>query len=109
MILTENLSKEFGQIKAVHEEPGLYFKVPILVNRYAIYVQDIEPKGFRLPVIDGFITRQTVTEVRQIIEDAEYRKAMVDHNYAIAQRYYGYTTLRRSLKTLMSNITGVQQ
>lgn len=86
---------------------ALYFKVPILVNRYSIFVRDIEPKGFHLPVIDGYVTRQVVQEVRRILDDADYRQTMVRHNYDVARRFFGYGALRRSLQTLMMNLTGL--
>lgn len=86
---------------------ALYFKIPIIVNRYSIFQQDIEPKGFRLPIMDGFVTSDLVTQVKRIMEDQEYRNEMVDHNYEIANSYYSYTVLRRILRTLISNHTGV--
>jgi mannosylglucosylglycerate synthase len=86
---------------------ALYFKVPILVNRYAIFVRDIEPKGFRLPVMEGFLTRKVVDEVRRLVEDAPYRSRVVEDNYRLARRFYSYSVLRRSLRTLITNITGL--
>jgi glycosyltransferase involved in cell wall biosynthesis len=35
---------------------AIYFRKPTVINRYNIFVQDIEPKGFNLAVIDGFVT-----------------------------------------------------
>jgi glycosyltransferase involved in cell wall biosynthesis len=43
---------------------AVYFKVPVLVNRYAIFGRDIEPKGFRCPVMEGFLTAEVIREVR---------------------------------------------
>ena len=86
---------------------AIYFKVPILVNRYAIFGRDIEPKGFRCPVMDGFLTTEIVAEVRRILEDPDHRHAMVEHNYEVARRHYGYTELRRCLRTLIGNLTGL--
>ena len=86
---------------------AIYFKVPILVNRYAIFGRDIEPKGFRCPVMDGFLTAEIVAEVRRILEDPDHRHAMVEHNYEVARRHYGYTELRRCLRTLIGNLTGL--
>ena len=85
---------------------AIYFKVPIVINRYSIFVQDIEPKGFKLAVIDGFITREVVEFVRCILDDADNRQKMVDHNYQIARHYYSYRVLRRSLRTLLTNLVG---
>ena len=79
----------------------------MLINRYSIFARDIEPKGFRLPVMDNFLTKQVVEEVRMLLEDAEYRRAVTDHNYEIAKRFYSYSVLRRSLRTLVTNITGL--
>ncbi|HHB12181.1 MAG TPA: glycosyltransferase [Chromatiales bacterium] len=83
---------------------AIYFRKPVLVNRYDVFARDIQPKGFRLPVIDGFINRQAVEEVRRLIEDAEYREEVTAYNYRLAQRYYGYSVLRYSLQSLFNNI-----
>ncbi len=85
---------------------AVYFKKPIVINRYSIFIRDIEPKGFRLAVIDGFITRGVVAEVERLLRDERYREATVEHNYAVANRYYSYSVLRRSLRTILTNLTG---
>ena len=77
------------------------------MNRYAIFGRDIEPKGFRCPVMDGFLTAEIVAEIRRILEDPDHRQAMVEHNYEVARRHYGYTELRRCLRTLIGNLTGL--
>lgn len=85
---------------------AIYFRVPVIINRYSIYVQDIEPKGFKLIEMDGFITPKLLREVRRLIEDKEYRKSIVDHNYKVATRYYSYTVLRRVLRHHIAMLTG---
>ena len=76
----------------------------MLVNRYAIFGRDIEPKGFRCPVMEGYLTSEAVAEVKRILEDAAYRKKMVEHNYKIASQHYSYSELRRVLRVLIGNI-----
>lgn len=88
---------------------ALYFRVPVLINRYAIFARDIEPKGFRVPVMDGFLTRHVVEEVRHILEDEAYRRETIEHNYAMAKRFFSYSVLRRSIRTLITNITGLEE
>jgi glycosyltransferase involved in cell wall biosynthesis len=88
---------------------AIYYRVPVLVNRYSVFGRDIEPKGFHMPLMDGFVTRKVVAEVRRILDDAAYRNAMVEHNYHVAIRHYGYSVLRRSLRTLITNITGLPE
>lgn len=81
---------------------AVYFKKPILVNRYSIFIQDIEPKGFRFTLMDGIVTRGVVSEVRRVLTDAAYREALVEHNYRVAREHYSYAVLRRSLRMLMA-------
>ncbi len=88
---------------------AIYHRVPVLVNRYGVFGRDIEPKGFRVPVMDGYVTRNVVAEVRRIFEQPGYRAAMVEHNYHVAIRYFSYSVLRRSLRTLITNITGLTE
>ena len=85
---------------------ALYFRKPVVINRYSIFIEDIEPKGFKLAVIDGFITKDVVRMVRRLLEEPAYRDELVDHNFRVAKRYYSYSVLRRSLRTLITNLTG---
>lgn len=85
---------------------AVYFKKPVLINRYSIFTRDIEPRGFKMPVMDGFITRKCVEDVRRIMENDAYRQQVVDENYGIAKRFFSYAVLRRTLKSLITNITG---
>lgn len=83
---------------------AIYFRVPVLVNRYDVFVRDIEPKGFRLPIIDGFVDRRAAQEVRRILDDPEYREQMTGHNYEVARKHFSYRKLRFGLRTLLANI-----
>lgn len=85
---------------------AIYFKIPVLVNRYAIFGRDIEPKGFRIPIMEGFLAEEAVREVKRLLEDADYRREVVEHNYRVASSYYSYAVLRRSLRTLLTAIRG---
>jgi glycosyltransferase involved in cell wall biosynthesis len=83
---------------------AIYHRCPLVVNRYDVYVRDIEPKGFRMPTIDGFVNRRAVREVSRILDDSKYRQEIVDHNYALGERYYSYRVLRYCLQNLLENI-----
>ena len=87
---------------------ALYFRIPVLINRYEIFARDIEPKGFKMPVMTGFVTRKVVEEVRHILEDPEYRQQMVEHNYRLGSKFYSFSVLRRALRTLVTNVTGLR-
>ena len=87
---------------------AFYFRVPIVINRYSIFIQDIEPKGFNLPMMDGFVTTKLISEIERILDDPTHRRAVVNANYELATQYYGYAPLRRNLQTLIASLPGLQ-
>jgi mannosylglucosylglycerate synthase len=87
---------------------AIYFKKPLLINRYLTFVKDIEPKGFDLIVMDGYLTRKKVQEVREVLAAPERREKMVHSNYEIAGRHYSFAVLRRWLNMLLTNFFGVE-
>lgn len=86
---------------------AFYYRKPVLVNRYAIFVSDIEPKGFKVITMDGFITRTVIDHVRRVISDHAYREEMVNHNYELGKAFYSYSVLRRRLRSLITAFTGL--
>lgn len=85
---------------------AIYFKKPILINRYATFVRDIEPLGFDLPVMDGFLTKKTVERVIGILNSPARKEKMVTENYEIASRHFSYSLLRSQLSGIMAHFFG---
>lgn len=85
---------------------AIYLKKPLLVNRYATFVSDIEPKGFDLVTMDATVTADTVLAVREILESPCRAAEMVNHNYEIAKQHFSYDVLRSRLDTIMSQRLG---
>jgi len=85
---------------------AFYFRKPILVNRYSIFVTDIEPKGFRVIAMDGLLTRSVSEQVKRVLEDEQFRRKMVDHNYELALKFFSYSVLRRKLRAIVCNFVG---
>ena len=48
---------------------AFYFCKPVLVNRYSIFITDIEPKEFRVITMNGYLTRDVVDHVQRTIND----------------------------------------
>ena len=87
---------------------AIYYKKPILVNRYSTFKKDIEPKGFDLIAIDGHLTSQVVHIVRNMLESTKRRKIMVNHNYKVAKQHYSYEILQAQLNTIINDLsTGI--
>ena len=85
---------------------AFYFRKPVLVNRYSIFVADIEPKGAKVIAMDGYLTKDVVNKVQRIIDDPAYREEMVDFNYEIGKAFFSYSVLRRKLRALVTNFSG---
>ena len=85
---------------------AIYFRKPVLINRYSIFVRDIEPKGFRLLTIDGFITPSISKRVEQILHDSKLREEIVSHNYEVARQFYSYSVVRGNLRAFIASLTG---
>jgi len=85
---------------------AVYFKKPLLINRYATFVRDIEPLGFDLIAMDGFLSKKTITRVRTILQSRPHREQMTEHNYRVAARHYSYAVLRKQLNTIMTDFFG---
>ena len=85
---------------------AFYCRKPLVVNRYAVFIADIEPKGFRVIPVSGYLTPESLDQVRRVIADPVYRQEMVDHNYELGKVYYSYKVLRRKLRTLVFQLTG---
>jgi glycosyltransferase involved in cell wall biosynthesis len=83
---------------------SIYLRKPLVIGRYSVYHRDIEPRGFRIPTIDGVIDRKVVDESKRALEDHAFCSEMVEHNYRVASRFFSYRVLRDSLRALINNI-----
>lgn len=86
---------------------AIFYRKPILVNRYAIYAQDIEPLGFRTTVMDGYVTDAVVKDVARVLSDPVEERKRVAENFAIGRKYLSYELLRRRLPVIFMNFGAV--
>ncbi len=80
---------------------AIYFRKPIVCNRYAIFQTDIEPCGFRMIRLDGYVEDETIAETRRVLADAAYRKEMTDHNFELGRRFFSYDLVERELRSIL--------
>ena len=88
---------------------AFYYRKPVLVNRYSIFVTDIEPKGFQVITMNGYLTKDVVERVKKVISDPVYRQEMVDNNYELGKLFFSYAVLRRKLRAIVTNFTGADE
>ncbi|RLF41965.1 MAG: glycosyltransferase family 1 protein, partial [Thermoplasmata archaeon] len=79
---------------------AIYYKKPIVVNRYSVYVMDIEPRGFNVISFDDFVTIDVIRKIEKVLTDADDRRRMVEHNYRIAKNFFSYEVLEQKLLPL---------
>ncbi len=81
---------------------AIYFRLPTLVNRYSVYVEDIAPLGFDLVEINNEITSKTVDAAIEAICDPVRRRRMVEHNYQLAREHFSYEAVLPVFERLLS-------
>ena len=103
---------DFVTYPSTHEGFGnaflesIYFKIPLLVNRYDSFMRDIEPKGFKTITMDGYITEDILSRIREVLNNPEKRQKMVEHNFELGKQFFGYPVLRNKLKSIVSDAKG---
>ena len=85
---------------------AIYFRKPVLINRYTIFEADIEPKGFDVISFDHFITSDTIRDLQALYDDPERLKDMAEKNYMLGWRYLSYEMLEEKIEALLTNIYG---
>lgn len=80
---------------------SIYFRLPLLVNRYNVYIADIAPLDFDLIEINGQITDETIEQVIEAIIDPVRRRRMVEYNYQLALEHYSYEAVSPRLSSLL--------
>jgi len=82
---------------------AVYFRKPIVVNSYSIYMKDIKPKGFSVIEIDGFVTSDTVEKTKKVLNDPDLGRKMVDFNYELGNKYFSYSVLKQGMRAFLNS------
>jgi len=82
---------------------AVWFKKPILVNRYSIFQQDIEPLDFDVVVMDTYITPETVTTVNAILDSPDAAEVMTARNFELGKKFFSFNLLEQRLRQILMN------
>ncbi|GHV29911.1 glycosyl transferase [Spirochaetia bacterium] len=82
---------------------AIWFKKPILVNRYSIFQQDIEPLDFDVVVMENYVTPETIETVEAILKSEGAVDVMTSKNYALGQKFFSFKLLEQRLRQVMMN------
>ncbi len=86
---------------------AIYFRKPVVINRYDIFISDIEPLGFEFITMDGYLTPSAVKAARKVLHGINGTRAMQEKNFALARRYFSYEVLRRRLNFLLAELNDI--
>ncbi len=81
---------------------AVYFKRPVVVNRYPVYNADIAPLGFEFVELDGYVNDTAVQQAHEFLQDPERRRAAAERNYEIAREHFSFEVLEQKLRELLA-------
>jgi glycosyltransferase involved in cell wall biosynthesis len=82
---------------------AVYYKRPVVVNRYPVYNNDIRPLGFQFIELDGFVDDRAVEQSLQIIKHPKEATEMVECNFALAHEHFSLETLEGKLEQVLAS------
>jgi glycosyltransferase involved in cell wall biosynthesis len=80
---------------------AIYLRRPLLVNRYRVYREDIEPVGIRAVTIDGAVTDVAIEQVRGLLRDPAAVAEMTEHNARVAAQHFSYDFAQALLEEVL--------
>ena len=81
---------------------AVYYKKPIVVNRYWVFVLDIEPCGFQVIPFESFVTQELLDQIKLFLKPKNLNRA-ADKNYELGKRYFSYEVLEQKLLPLIES------
>ncbi|MGI9428679.1 MAG: glycosyltransferase [Bythopirellula sp.] len=80
---------------------AVYYRRPVLCNRYTIYRTDIGPCGFRMIEFDDYMTSDTIETAKRVLDDEQLQQEMAEHNYRVAEKFFSYEVLEEELDLMI--------
>ena len=82
---------------------AIYFRKPVMVNRYDTFIRDIEPLHLDLVTMDGKLTPRHIESVRHLLRSPERLNQMTVHNFEIARQHFSYQKVRTRLEIMLKS------
>jgi len=80
----------------------MYFRKPAVVHTYPVYKADIQSVGVQAVEFFHDITQETLTATHQLIDNANTRDAMTEHNYQMGLKHFSYQQIEKTLSRVMA-------
>lgn len=83
----------------------LYFRKPLIVHTYPIYLANIKTAGVKAVEFNYDITDDVLEQTRRLIDDDAFRQDMAEHNYQVGLESFSYRVLKQVMMNLLENIS----
>jgi len=79
--------------------------LPVVINKYQVYKEEIEQLGFELPAIDNTgITPELVDATYKLLTDIPYRNNIIYHNLKVLKENLDHEIIVKKLKPVIQNM-----
>ena len=83
---------------------AVFYKCPVVVNRYPVYNSDIRPLGFQFIELNGYVNESAIQRANQVIYGAASIQEMVEHNFTVAKKHFSMEVLEQKLLAVIENL-----
>ncbi|MBI9050672.1 MAG: glycosyltransferase family 4 protein [Anaerolineaceae bacterium] len=83
---------------------AVYFKRPVVVNRYPVYNSDIRPLGFNFIELEGYVDDAAIKDANQMIHSMNAARDIVENNFEIARKHFSMETLETKLLNVLEKL-----
>jgi hypothetical protein len=81
------------------------FALPVIINKYEVYKQEIEPLGFDFPSVENLtLTEEAINQAYEILVNARKRNQMVKHNLDILHEKLDHRIIAETILPLIVNM-----
>jgi glycosyltransferase involved in cell wall biosynthesis len=80
---------------------AVYYRLPLLIRRYPVFISDIEPLGFDLISFDEEITPAVLGQVLAVMADPIRRRRMTEWNFNLAKDHFSYQAVTEKFKEMI--------
>jgi hypothetical protein len=79
--------------------------LPVAINKYQVYKEEIEKFGFRLPAINNTqITSEMVDATYKLVTEIPFRNEIVYHNLKVLKENLDHEMIVKKLQPVIKNI-----
>lgn len=83
---------------------SVYFRKPVIITPYPVYLKDIKPLGFSSVEMPGKVTKKAINEVNELINEKSKREIIQERNFNLGKKYFSYDWVEGKLNKLFKEM-----